>query len=56
MVLEQNILVPTAAKRLGIKLSTAKVIVSKFKKTGQVFEKLQDRQAREMAEEDQRKK
>jgi hypothetical protein len=46
LVLKKSYSIATSARRLGIKLSTAKLIVKKYREEGCFFEKREDRKAR----------
>lgn len=47
LVLEHSLSIHKAAKKTGIKLSTAKLIIKKFKRDGTYFETKEDKKRRE---------
>jgi transposase len=49
-VVDEERSISKSAKKLGIKLSTAKLIIKKYKESGSFFEKKKDRENREKAE------
>lgn len=44
--MEQGVSILQSSKKLGIKFSTAKLIIKRFKETGDVFETKKERKAR----------
>jgi transposase len=55
MVVQDGLLISKSGKRLGIKLSTAKLIVKRYRETGTFFESKEER-VRRLLEEDKKKK